>query len=852
MQKIQGGERGWKTPALFSFNRWVMGAFRLLWEPFRPLPRLSALRLWSEAVQRVGVPEGLKQGPSLSMELQETLDILTRNGQELGGPSKGFALADWRREVSRHFLDSIESRQYIVWTELLRRVGEAVRTGRISLPEEIILAGFDEWYPAERHFVGLLSEKSKVVFWQASKKREGQERVRVFATPEQECQAVCAEVLREWNKGQKHLGVVLLDPDDFGLLKRCFEELTDREERTPDGLRYNLASGTPLSEHPLFQTAMIPLRLPDEPDPAPLLSSLLCSPYVRILRDDWERGVRTRLWNLTSSSSVGERLRDLIRRLQEGGYAVESLQTFVSSSRKPMREWLEGFERLWKPLGFPVCKCETDTLSKEHLFSIIEQLRKEAGDLEVGRGELMAWFSAASQGIEVVESTPETAGIQVLNLVEARGLAFDHLWVVGTHGRALPRPIPEYPFVDPDELRNIQGGTAEWQWAASERNISYLLAAAPHISFSRAVSQGEEAPYLPCPLIPDEDADEACTIDLWKEPPPEWLRARWLREGLKGLQGRPEEEQDTRQDEVKAEFPKLLEVTSFEDLLLCPFRFFAKRLLRIEPLEEALIGIEPSERGTFLHQVLQEFVAGLAVAAPDWPDDKGEAIAFLVKTVDHDLSQQPDDPFWKTERSRLLGDDRSPGLLIRWIEEERDRAREGWRFESAEGNFENLALGETGVALKGRVDRMDHHPKEGKALWDYKTGEVPPNKEVLETMVRPQIPAYLLSLKQGLLRGRASQTDQVETGYISLRKASEVKHIRMKSKDWKEFFDRWEEWIRERLKKPLLGVYPTDPKPPPSERKKGACKHCSYPNLCGIETLTLEGIEGSDEPEDRP
>jgi RecB family exonuclease len=700
------------------------------------------------------------------MELQETLDILTRNGQELGGPSKGFALADWRREVSRPFLDSIESRQYIVWTELLRRVGEAVRTGRISLREEIIFAGFDELYPAERGFVGLVSEKSKVVFWQASRKREGQERVRVFATPEQECQAVCAEVLREWNQGRKHLGVVVLDPDDSGLLKRCFEELTDREERTPDGLRYNLTSGTPLSEHPLFQTAMIPLRLPDEPDPAPLLSSLLCSPYVRRLRDDWERGVRTRLWNLTSSSSVGERLRDLIRRLQEG-YAVESCRPSCQTT-ETHEGMAGGFERLWKSLGFPVCRCETDTLSKEHLFSIMEQLRKEAGRPGSWKRRTDGLdFPPLLEDLRLLRARQKQRGSGPQSRGSS-GLAFDHLWVVGTHGRA-PTTHPRIPFVDPDELRIIQGGTASGN-GQQVNGTSPICWRSLLISFSRAVSQGEEAPYLPCPLIPDEDADEACMIDLWKEPPPEWLRARWLREGLKGLQGRPEKEQDTRQDEVKAEFPKLLEVTSFEDLLLCPFRFFAKRLLRIEPLEEALVGIEPSERGTFLHQVLQEFVAGIAVAVPDWPDDRGEAVAFLVKTVDHGLSQRPDDPFWKTERLRLLGDDRSPGLLVRWLEKERDRAREGWRFESAEGKFENLALGETGIALKGRIDRMDHHPKEGKALWDYKTGEVPAKKEVLETMVRPQIPAYLLSLRQGLLRGRASQTDQVETGYISLKR----------------------------------------------------------------------------------
>ena len=213
----------------------------------------------------------------------------------------------------------------------------------------------------------------------------------------------------------------------------------------------------------------------------------------------------------------------------------------------------------------------------------------------------MSWPGSIplSRGIEVVEKTPETAGIQILNLVESRGLAFDRVWVVGTHGRALPQTVGELPFLDPDELREVEGGTAEKQWEAGQRNLSSLLSSAPTVTFSRAASKGEDFPYLPCPLIPDESSkeDSQYTIDLWKQPPEEWLRARWLREGLKGLRSVSENVEERPSENVNFSLPGSLRVTQLESLLLCPFRFFAENLLALEPLEELKIGIEPMERG---------------------------------------------------------------------------------------------------------------------------------------------------------------------------------------------------------------------------------------------------------------
>ena len=847
LERTKGKEQGWKTPPVFGFNRWVIHAFESLWEPHRPLSRLAGLGLWDEATQGVELVEGLRRGPFLYQQLQESFDLLMRSGQPLVGSASGHILPDWRRSVFEHFLVLLKKNQYIPWGAILKRVGEAVKEGRITLPGNIILAGFDEFSRVEKILVESIAGRSKVNLYRTSKNPDENVRVRVYATPQQECQALCAEVIHSWNNGQKQIGVVLLDQDYFRLIKQFLEELVDRQERPSDALRYNLTMGTPLSEHPLFQTALLPLHLLDEPQPNPYLSSLLFSPYVRRFQEGQEMAIRSYLWGQDGTKPLD----DILSGLGHIGCPIQPLRNLSLYVRRPLKVWLQELGNLWKNLGFPSSRCETDILAKEHLFRIVEELDKEMGHLEMGRRDVLAWINTLSRGIEVVEKTPETAGIQILNLVESKGIAFDRVWVVGTHGRALPQTVVDLPFLDPDELREVQSGTAEKKWEAGQRNLSSLLSGAPSVTFSRAASKGEDFPYLPCPLIPDESSkeDSQYTIDLWKQPSEEWLRARWLREGLKGLRSVPENVEEKLSENVTLSLPSSLRVTQLESLLLCPFRFFAENLLALEPLDELKIGIDPRERGDLIHKILKEFTRELATAAPDWPEDKSKAFEFLEKTVDTILGERLQDPFWQVERVRLLGSDKFPGLLKAWLDEEQKRALDGWRFEAAEEPFEGLVITKTGIALAGRLDRVDRHPEKGRALWDYKTGNSPSKAEVVNEMVRPQLPAYLLAIKNGLISCLGASSGQTQAGYIVLKKASEVKVSDLKDVDWEGFLKDWVEEVKKRLEGPLKGIYKADPRPRPSSpQNQGACEYCAFPSLCGFQEQREED-DGSEDKE---
>ena len=133
-------------------------------------------------------------------------------------------------------------------------------------------------------------------------------------------------------------------------------------------------------------------------------------------------------------------------------------------------------------------------------------------------------------------------------------------------------------------------------------------------------------------------------------------------------------------------------MTAIEDLAGCPFRFFCGRMLKLEPLSLTDEGIDPRMRGKILHGILKTFADGLPDHASGWPADDHGARAWLEQAVDHELSRCPDNVFRQVERLCLLGDAQMPGILPAWLDQERERARAGWRFALTEAPFAGLAV----------------------------------------------------------------------------------------------------------------------------------------------------------------
>jgi ATP-dependent helicase/nuclease subunit B len=181
-----------------------------------------------------------------------------------------------------------------------------------------------------------------------------------------------------------------------------------------------------------------------------------------------------------------------------------------------------------------------------------------------------------------------------------------------------------------------------------------------------------------------------------------------------------------------------LSPTSLETYAECPRRYLMERVLRIEVQDrpESILSIEPSTKGTLVHAIVEEFIAGqlrlprgerIAPTTPWSPEDHArlDVIAERVFTEYEDQGLTGRPLLWGLDRATivrelhqfLVADDayRAQGGLV--------PERVELRFGPGHGEAVSLELsGGRTVTFKGYADRVDVASDGSASVIDYKTG----------------------------------------------------------------------------------------------------------------------------------
>jgi ATP-dependent helicase/nuclease subunit B len=153
-----------------------------------------------------------------------------------------------------------------------------------------------------------------------------------------------------------------------------------------------------------------------------------------------------------------------------------------------------------------------------------------------------------------------------------------------------------------------------------------------------------------------------------------------------------------------------LSASAYEDLRRCPYRFFAMRQLKLQPVDELEGELSKRDFGNWLHALLSHFhVALLAAPTPDLPGRQRLIDAAAARaTRELGLADSEFLPFaaaWPKVREGYLA----------WLSE---HEAAGGTFSEAE-QWKEMPLGS--LTLIGKVDRIDRLP-DGRALvMDYKS-----------------------------------------------------------------------------------------------------------------------------------
>ena len=187
--------------------------------------------------------------------------------------------------------------------------------------------------------------------------------------------------------------------------------------------------------------------------------------------------------------------------------------------------------------------------------------------------------------------------------------------------------------------------------------------------------------------------------------------------------------------------PRRLSVTQVETWITDPYAIYARHILRLRALDDIDADPGAADRGTIIHDVLDDFIRRYP---DDLPADATEKLVALghARFADHGVPPGVM-AFWWPRFRRIAA----------WLVALERTGRADWHTVATEvnGRIEFEAPGGA-FTLTAKADRIDRTNDGALTIIDYKTGNVPTGPQV-ESGMRPQLSLEALIAEQGGFRG---------------------------------------------------------------------------------------------------
>ena len=155
--------------------------------------------------------------------------------------------------------------------------------------------------------------------------------------------------------------------------------------------------------------------------------------------------------------------------------------------------------------------------------------------------------------------------------------------------------------------------------------------------------------------------------------------------------------------------PASVSISAYNSLVACPYQFYARHILRLNPLDEVPEAIEKRDYGERVHDILRRFHERYPFVSGQPVDELEAALRQISEQVFADLLEQD-----YAARAWLARWFKSLPAYLDW---QTESEAQGWRYAEAESAFDWQL---EGVRLRGRIDRLDVREDEKRVL-DYKT-----------------------------------------------------------------------------------------------------------------------------------
>ncbi|MDX8390851.1 MAG: PD-(D/E)XK nuclease family protein [Mariprofundaceae bacterium] len=623
-------------------------------------------------------------------------------------------------------------------------------------------------------------------------------------------------------------------------------------------LVFNLSLGASLVEQPMIHTALLCLMLPaHEKVEFSLLTQLLRSPFLRggdqfrTERALLEVELRERcqpefiLKYLLEKYNIDNELRHILN-------VVHKFIILLSTgSNKLPSAWLRDLHVLLEGMG---CYAMAESANEHAQLTAWHEILMQLASLDrvcgtISWGALVAMIRQSCTD-QFFRPDPSHASVQVMGTLEAVGLTFDHLFVIGMDDvnwppKPNPNPLIPFPLQQQAGMPHVD---ADREWTYAQRIWQRLCCAAPSITVSYAKEVDQQQRRISS-VLQAWAGQEA--IHIYEIP-----THSWRQQAFGSKHEYCERITVATESRVAVEDSERIRGGSaiLKDQSACPFRSFAIHRLAIRPLKTVEAGVNAMEKGSLLHRALELFWgevhthAALLELLAD-PEACESKLQHVVYSAWRSITREVGPKVQQLESTRLCR------LLRTWLQLEAMRIP--FTVEEREQRYrlcipvQGDGVGDFELSLV--VDRIDRDQEGHLLLIDYKTGASLGRSAMMgDRPDEPQLPLYrhigtwlkpgekappgeLEAVAFAIIRADGCKFDGVarDDGLLPRIKAYQGRSEGRGGEpiDWQALTTSWHQVLSTLATEFVQGVADVAPK------TAASCQYCGLQALCRIDEV---------------